>query len=519
MQDQSHDIAEPRQRRQSRKWFPRSPHDAEKLMYLNTHRWMFNAFAVFSSSCLIVGLWMFVRADTSFYWFGAFVALLSAYMTLSLFAVSVWGKDFDYDEHETIRERHANFRPTVDVFLPCCGEPLDVLRNTWNHVAKIEYPVHLVNVYVLDDSASPYVMEMAKEFGYRYLVRTNRPELRKAGNLRHAFSRSSGDIIVILDADFCPRTDFLKDVLPYFEHDQRIAVLQTPQFFKVTPDHQTWVEQGAGAVQELFYRLVQVNRNRWGGSICVGTCGAYRRQSLLPFGGTAAIGYSEDVHTGFNVVNDGWKVMYVPLNLAMGICPDNVESFFVQQYRWCMGSITLFANPAFWKSTLTVMQKACYLTGMMYYIVTALQVFVNPLPAILLIYIKPEGVLWYNVLFVLPSLLNSSLGMWLWNIQPYNHNVVQLKVIQSYAHLFAIKDKIANTLVEWQATGSGTPRNTKAVTQARWLSRAWVPLTTALIVAGSVYRLVQGYTWYAFIPSIALSTMPLGAHARFMINC
>lgn len=52
----------------------------------------------------------------------------------------------------------------------------------------------------------------------------------------------------------------------------------------------------------------QVNRDKFDASICVGTCGVYRREALAPFGGTAAIGYSEDVHTGFNCIQLGYKV-------------------------------------------------------------------------------------------------------------------------------------------------------------------------------------------------------------------
>lgn len=37
------------------------------------------------------------------------------------------------------------------------------------------------------------------------VLRSNAPELKKAGNLRNAFSITSGEAIAIFDADFCPR--------------------------------------------------------------------------------------------------------------------------------------------------------------------------------------------------------------------------------------------------------------------------------------------------------------------------
>lgn len=65
------------------------------------------------------------------------------------------------------------------------------------------------------------------------------------------------------------------------------------------------------------------------------------------------------------------QVRYVPLVMAMGICPDDPRTFFMQQYRWCMGTAALVLSRGFWKTSGSVMQKMCLLSGMMYYIATA----------------------------------------------------------------------------------------------------------------------------------------------------
>ena len=56
-----------------------------------------------------------------------------------------------------------------------------------------------------------------------------------------------------------------------------------------------------GAVQELFYRAVQVSRDRHDGAICVGSCAIYRRAALATNGGTVDYRAPEDVHTGFDL--------------------------------------------------------------------------------------------------------------------------------------------------------------------------------------------------------------------------
>lgn len=58
--------------------------------------------------------------------------------------------------------------------------------------------------------------------------------------------------------------------------------------------------------------------------------------------------------------------------MAMGTCPDEARSFFMQQYRWCMGTMTLVSAKEFWGSTTTVMHKICVLNGLMYYLASAM---------------------------------------------------------------------------------------------------------------------------------------------------
>ena len=86
--------------------------------------------------------------------------------------------------------------------------------------------------------------------------------------------------------------------------DPAIAIVQTPQFFRDSAA-QTWIENSAGAIQEVFYRSIQVARDRFGAAICVGTSAVYRRAALEPQGGPTLIPYAEDVHTGLDVRRAG----------------------------------------------------------------------------------------------------------------------------------------------------------------------------------------------------------------------
>jgi cellulose synthase (UDP-forming) len=164
---------------------------------------------------------------------------------------------------------------------------------------------------------------MAREFGFAYATRPSRGWFKKSGNLWFGFQVSYGDYILLLDADFAPRHDLLDEALPYLDAYPDTGIVQTPQFFRIADD-QTWVERGAGAVQELFYRSIQTARARKGGSICVGNCAIYRRAALADNLGMTLAEHSEDVLTGFDLNSIGWRLRYLPIALSTGNCPDNV---------------------------------------------------------------------------------------------------------------------------------------------------------------------------------------------------
>ncbi len=83
----------------------------------------------------------------------------------------------------------ADYRPSVDIFLPVCGESLAILDNTWKHVAALKYSGRL-NVYVLDDAHSDEVSALAAQYRFHCIRRDDRPKLKKAGNLRYAFKQT-----------------------------------------------------------------------------------------------------------------------------------------------------------------------------------------------------------------------------------------------------------------------------------------------------------------------------------------
>lgn len=426
-----------------------------------------------------------------------FSIITAIYLALSYF-VGFTSKDFNIHEHNEVFSK-SNWYHDIDIFLPVCNEPIETIRNTWNGVNDL---VACKKVYVLDDGGSKEIEAMAKEFGFTYF---NRPvkNLKKAGNLKYAYERTSSPFVLILDADFRPSPDFITETLNYFDHDHKIGIVQTPQYFMHKKEN-SWIKNAAGSIQELFYRLIQVNRDHFGGSICVGTNAIYRRAALDSIGGTAQIEYSEDVHTGFAMISKGWKIKYLPIILAIGECPETVQQYFTQQYRWSMGSISLFFSKKFWVAKITTMQRVCYLTGMLYYISTGIAVLFTGLPSLIMLIASPDKIVWFNLIFSVPSFLFSTAFMYYWQKEPMNLDVIRARMIAYYAHLFALKDFLGKSLEEWKPTGAKT--KSKRFDLFKDLFAFHSILISTLIYYFAFVRIYQGQSPLDFILLLIFNT-------------
>jgi cellulose synthase (UDP-forming) len=502
---------------------PSAPSDKEKTSYADQNLALITRASLVSFGALLISQVQFVFLNPVFtYVFLPFVALTIIYFLISLY-VNTGTRGFDLASHsKLVASWSPSHYPSLDIFLPVCGEPLAVLRNTWIHVFELigAYP-GTSTAYVLDDGTDERMQEMADNLGFTWIARPDRGWMKKAGNLRHGFTCSSGEFILILDADFAPRADMAAEILPYFDEDHSLGIVQSPQYFH-TRGRMSWIERGAGAVQELFYRLVQAARDGHDGAICVGSCAIYRRDALAVNGGTTLIAHSEDVHTGFDLRCAGWGMRYIPVPLAAGLCPSDPDSFLTQQYRWCAGSMSLLGSRKFWTARMRWRTRCCYLSGFCYYVHTAMFTFLAPAIPLVMLTFLPERVRLINYIFILPSVIYNLVVFPAWHRCRFGPTALMTKLLYGWAHLFSLWDICRRKQMAWQATGSG---KRKAGTRRIWIGvTVWNGGTGLAWVALAAWRMTRFGT--AFVPLLAagllacaITWMAIGArrnHERFI---
>jgi len=470
--------------------FPPPPDDREKYAYPRRNLPYLTFALVVSAVSLVISQVRFEMHGLVPWPFVAFTAVYVIYQAIGL-PVNFAGRGFDLAVHQA---RVAAWRldryPSVDIYLPICGEPIDMLRNTWSAVFELiaGYP-GLAQAYVLDDGPSGEARSVSESYGFCYLQRPDLRAYKKSGNLRYAFGRTSGEFLVILDSDFAPRRDFLTETLPYMD-DPSIAIVQTPQFFRSSA-RQTWIENSAGAIQEVFYRSVQVARDRFGAAICVGTSAVYRRAALEPHGGPTLIPYAEDVHTGLDVRRGGWSMVYLPIVLSTGICPDNLDAFVRQQYRWCTGNAGVVFSRRLWSVPMSLPARLTYISGFFYYAYTGLLMFFGPIIPIVMLAFMPGQVRLRNFAVLLPAMVAGFILYPLWHQSRYGPSVWPLGVARGWAHIFAIWDGARGKTMGWHPTR--TPGS--ALRRFRIWVTGWSGGTAVAWAGLAIWRTVTLGSW------------------------
>ena len=419
--------------------------------------------------------------------------------TISSFGLNFFYTQFDLDAHFSLSQLfwHKRKEPSVDVFLPICGEGIDILRRTWYHVAHLQY--HNMQVYVLDDSTEfgEVHQYMAESFGFTYFSRPNKGEMKKAGNLKYAYDQTDGEFIAIFDADFAPHPDFIRELLPHMQ-DPKVAIVQSPQYFEVTEEiaRRSALEYGAANIQECFYRFIQVIRDRFGATICCGSNALYRRSALDDIGGTVQAGHSEDQRTGFALQSKGWIVRYVPIILAVGLCPDTIYPYFHQQHRWCTGNMDLMLSKEFWMSPISWKARLSYCTGFLFYLHHLFAVLLSLQVCVWLLFFS--GNITSTGFLSVPFFIFTLIYIVFFPISSFHIGTLYALCVCLYSYCHAVIAAFLHSSVSWVPTGAKQSNISSAFKQTTYGIGLYVLISTVLFLV-SLSRgifLSTNYSYY-----------------------
>jgi cellulose synthase (UDP-forming) len=485
-------------------YLPRPPDSQEKYEYFRKQRrWVF-AFLLVAALGVLYG---YIHVAEHAWAVSPLMWLLLMVMVPPV-VVNFWLRTghprLTLADHQATVANYREHGETVDVFLPSCGEPSAVLNNTFQYVSKISWS-GFKTVYVLDDSARDEVRDLAGVYSFRYIVRPNPGEMKKAGNLSYALSISAGDFIAVIDADFAVRPEFLYETMPYFS-DPKVGIVQTAQYFDVTNRSFSYIQRYAGTLQEIFFRFIQPARDRYKAAICAGTNLVYRRAAVVAAGGFAQVPIGEDVHSGVKLWRAGYETRYLPLCLAQGVAPTDFASLANQQARWCRSSMMLMIDAHFQEAPFTWKQRAAFWAAFLYYMSSAALLLTGPFPTLTMIWFYPQHVYPHNYLPILPALAASIFVFPLLS-RGWRPTIWRVCMINSCCHIYAVWYAIRGRVAEWVPTGASPEGGLVPVMVNRILC-AWIVAVQALLWLGLALR-VREFGWRPYWATEALGAVQL----------
>ncbi|MBI4367477.1 MAG: glycosyltransferase, partial [Deltaproteobacteria bacterium] len=234
--------------------------------------------------------------------------------------------------------------PKVSIHIPAHNEPPEMLKQTLDAVARLDY-ANFECVVVINNTPEPAmwlpVEEHCRTLGDRFkFVRADDVAGFKAGALRLAMVHTAADVEVIgiIDADYVVHQDWLKDLMPQF-CDASVGLVQAPQ------DHRdgtrSVLHQAMNGEYAGFFDIGMVQRNEYNAIVVHGTMCLIRRKALEAAGGWSSDTICEDTDLGLTLLELGWQAHYTNKRYGHGLLPDSFEAYKKQRHRWAYGGFQI----------------------------------------------------------------------------------------------------------------------------------------------------------------------------------
>ncbi len=243
--------------------------------------------------------------------------------------------------------KHNAPHPKVSLQLACYAEPPEIVMETMDHLAALDYDNY--EVLVCDNNTKDEALwrpleahcaRLNAQMGwecFRFFHVDPLPGA-KAGALNYLMDEMAPDaeLIGVIDADYYARKDFLSRLAPFFE-DPKLGYIQTPHDYR---DY-----EGNDYLTACYWEYMPVNKvdypgvSEYGGAFTIGTMCIIRTQALRQAGGWAEWCLTEDSEVSVRLREAGYRGLYFAETFGRGLIPDTFDDYKKQRFRWTAGPV------------------------------------------------------------------------------------------------------------------------------------------------------------------------------------
>jgi cellulose synthase/poly-beta-1,6-N-acetylglucosamine synthase-like glycosyltransferase len=233
---------------------------------------------------------------------------------------------------------------SVTIQLPIYNEA-HVVERLIDACVNLDYPVDKLFIQILDDSIdhTSNIIEdklctLSKQ-GVQNIthIQRCRRDGYKAGALAFGLKQVTTDCVVIFDADFVPQPNFLRETMPFFNDNPRLALLQTR--WSHINRKTNWLTRAQALSIDAHFAVEQVARSRGRLPMAMnGTGGIWRVPAIHDAGGWSSATLTEDMDLSYRAFLRGWQFLFLVDVDVPGELPPLVQAYKTQQARWATGS-------------------------------------------------------------------------------------------------------------------------------------------------------------------------------------
>ncbi len=261
--------------------------------------------------------------------------------------------------------------PVVSVHVPAYNEPPEMLMETLNALAMLDYPDY--EVLVIDNNTQdPLIWQPiaahCDRLGRRFrFFHVNPLAGFKAGALNYALARTAPEAVVVavIDSDYIVEPNWLRDLASQFINPS-VAIVQAPQDYR--DDGENMFKAMCYAEYRGFFYIGMVTRNERNAIIQHGTMTMVRKSALVEVDGWAEWCITEDAELGLKIFEKGYEAAYTAASYGRGVMPDTFIDFKKQRFRWAYGAMQILRHHAArlllpGRSNLTYGQRYHFIAG------------------------------------------------------------------------------------------------------------------------------------------------------------
>jgi exo-beta-1,3-glucanase (GH17 family)/cellulose synthase/poly-beta-1,6-N-acetylglucosamine synthase-like glycosyltransferase len=275
--------------------------------------------------------------------------------------------------------------PMVSVHVPAYNEPPDMMIETLDALARLDYPrfeVIVIDNNTRDPAVWLPVQEHCERLGtqFRFYHEDPLPGF-KAGALNFALRHTApeAEIVAVIDSDYLVHSRWLRNLTPEFLKE-KTAIMQAPQDYRDARENA--FKAMCYAEYRGFFYIGMITRNERNAIIQHGTMTLVRKSALQNVNGWAEWCITEDAELGLRIFEQGLEASYVPKSYGRGLMPDTFADYKKQRFRWAFGAVQILRRHAGIllfgsKGKLTAGQRYHFIAGWLPWIADSINLLFN----------------------------------------------------------------------------------------------------------------------------------------------